>query len=267
MTPTPPPPPTVFHHASPEYFSLNNLSSKGIRSSYDWGRPQDFSRTLADDDESGVFSAGTWYCTEGGWQSPNPKSVTEVFYVIEGHGILGDADGTRHHFGPGDLVVIPKGHTGRWDVNTPIHKLWAVNDHAHVEESGPIIRVQVNHYKDFFSSRHSLVDTSTTACRGKDDVLYVSTASVSSSLWTSNVLYDVGSTQVGVWTCNPGSFDVVSSQKGRWFHLMEGRMFITNDSNGRSQRCVAGDTVLLPPGWSGLVDVLEPVKKLFTVAR
>ena len=186
--------------------------------------------------------------------------------MIEGHGILGDADGTRHYFGPGDLVVIPKGHTGRWDVNTPIHKLWAVNDHAYIEESGPIIRVQVNHYKDFFLTRHSLVGT-TTACCGKDDVLYGSTASVSSSSWTSNVLYDVGSTHVGVWTCNPGSFDVVSSQKGRWFHLIEGIMFITNDSNGKSQRCVAGDTVLLPPGWSGLVDVLEPVKKLFTVAR
>jgi uncharacterized cupin superfamily protein len=251
--------PVVFYHASPEYFSLNNLASKGMRSSYDWGRPQDWSRTFADE---GVVSAGTWFCTEGGWQSPNAKSVTEIFYVIEGHGMLGDADGTRHYFGPGDLVIIPKGHTGRWDVNTPIHKLWAVNDHEYIEESGPIIRVQVNHYKDFFVS-NSLVDA---AKRGSDP-LYGSSSGSVSSCSASNILFDVGSTQVGVWTCNPGSIEVVSSRKGRWFHILQGIMFITNDTDGKSQRCVAGDTVMLPPGWSGLVDVLEPVQKLFTVTR
>jgi len=33
----------------------------------------------------------------------------------------------EHYFGPGDNVIIPKGHTGRWDVYEPIHKVWAVN--------------------------------------------------------------------------------------------------------------------------------------------
>lgn len=254
--------PPVFHHASPEYFSLNNLNSKGLRSSYDWGRPQDWSRTLADVGDD-AFSAGTWYCTEGGWQSSNAKAVTEVFYVIEGHGMLGDADGARHYFGPGDLVIIPKGHTGRWDVNTPIHKLWAVNDHAYVEESGPIIRVQVNHYRDFFAP-HNLVETAKLG----NDPLYGRLPGPLISSSASNILYDMGSTQVGVWTCNPESFEVVPlAGKGLWFHVLQGIMFITNDSDGTTKRCVAGDTVLLPPGWSGLIDVLEPVKKLFTVAR
>jgi uncharacterized cupin superfamily protein len=46
---------------------------------------------------------------------------------LEGYGSLDDADGVRHYFGPGDNVIIPKGHTGRWDVNQPIRKVWAVN--------------------------------------------------------------------------------------------------------------------------------------------
>ena len=107
----PPPPPaassgksTGFCHVPLEYFAFDNLSSKGPRASYDWGTPQDWSRQLADD---GVFSAGSWYCSEGGWPSPNGKAVTEVFYVLDGHGMLGDSDGAKHFFGPGDTVIIP----------------------------------------------------------------------------------------------------------------------------------------------------------------
>ena len=85
-------------HVPLDYFAFDNLSSKGPRATFDWGTPQDWSRKLADD---GVFRAGTWYCTEGGWPSPNGKAVTEVFYVLEGHGMLGDADGAKHFFGPG----------------------------------------------------------------------------------------------------------------------------------------------------------------------
>ena len=242
---------TGFCHAPFEYFHFDNLASKGPRPVFDWGTPQDWSRKLADD---GVFRAGTWYCSEGGWESPNGKAVTEVFYMVEGHGMLGDSDGTKHFFGPGDMVIIPKGHTGRWDVNTPIHKLWAVNDHPNVEEGGPIIRVQVDHYKDF--SPEFLSDTSA------NDPLYGNTGMVASA---SNTFYDVGPTKVGVWTCEQGSFEVASGAR-QWFHMLEGTMFITDSSDGTSKRCVAGDTVMLPAGWSGYVDVVEQTKKVFTVA-
>ena len=242
---------TGFCHAPFDYFHFDNLSSKGPRPTCDWGTPQDWSRKLADD---GVFRAGTWYCTEGGWESLNGKAVTEVFYMVEGHGCLGDADGVKHYFGPGDMVIIPKGHTGRWDVNTPIHKVWAVNAHPNVEETGPVIPVQVDHYKDF--SPECLTDTSA------NDPLYGNTGSVSSA---SNSFYDVGPTKVGVWTCEPGTFEVACGVR-QWFHMVEGTMFITDSSDGTSKRCIAGDTVMLPAGWSGYVDVVEPTKKVFTVA-
>jgi uncharacterized cupin superfamily protein len=242
---------TGFCHVPLDYFHFDNLSSKGPRATYDWGTPEDWSRKFADD---GVFESGTWYCTEGGWATPNGKGATEVFYMVEGHGCLCDADGVKHYFGPGDMVIIPKGHTGRWDVNTPVHKLWVVNDHPNVEESGPVIRVQVNHYQDF--SPQCLSDTSA------NDPLYGNTGSVSSA---SNTFYDVGPTKVGVWTCNSGSFEVASGVR-QWFHMLEGTMFITDSSDGTSKRCVAGDTVMLPAEWSGYVDVVKPTKKVFTVA-
>jgi uncharacterized cupin superfamily protein len=242
---------TGFCHAPLEYFHFDNLSAKGPRASPNWGTPHEWSNQLADD---GVLCSGSWYCSEGGWESPNQKSHTEVFYVINGHGSIGDADGVKHYFGPGDSVIIPKGHTGRWDVNTPIHKIWAVNSHPNVEETGPVIRIQVDHYKDF--SPEFLSDTAAA------DPLYGNTGSVSSA---SNTYYDAGPTKVGVWTCEPGSFEVASGKR-QWFHMLEGTMFITSSLDNTSKRCVAGDTVMLPAGWSGYVDVIEPIKKVFTVA-
>lgn len=242
---------TGFCHAPLDYFSFDKLSGKGPRATFDWGTPEDFSRGLADD---GVFRAGSWYCTPGGWPSPNGKGATEIFYVLSGHGMLGDSDGAQHFFGPGDTVIIPKGHTGRWDVNTDIHKIWAVNAHPNTEERGPIIRTVVSNYMD--SAPENMVDTS--SC----DPLYGNTGCVSSA---SSTFYDVGPTQVGYWTADRGSFEVECGAR-QWFVVMEGVMFVT-DSDGTSKRCVPGDTVMLPAGWSGHVDVVEPVRKVFTVAR
>ena len=96
-TSSPPDDHSPIHHAPLSYLSHPHLTSKGLRATFDWGAPQDASRKLCDD---GVFRAGAWYCSEGGWESPNGKGATEVFYVLEGHGMLGDADGAQHWFGP-----------------------------------------------------------------------------------------------------------------------------------------------------------------------
>lgn len=141
------------------------------------------------------------------------------------------------------------------DVNAPIHKVWAVNAHERIEDTSPVVRVQVDHYKDW--APHRLDDTSA------NDPLYGSTGFVSSA---SHTFYDVGPTKVGVWTCQPGTFEVSFGER-QWFHVLEGTMFVTDASDGTSKRCVPGDTVMLPAGWSGYVDVIEPVKKVFTVAK
>jgi hypothetical protein len=45
---------------------------------------------------------------------------------------VSDPDGTRYPFGPGDVVVLPKGWYGRWDIQQKIHKVWVVHDHPDV---------------------------------------------------------------------------------------------------------------------------------------
>jgi len=216
-------------YAPPDYFALSNLQSKGPRKA-DWGIPTEATRKLDDD---GILRVGAWYCSEGGWPSPNPKAHTEIFYVLEGHGCLTDADGMKHYFGPGDTVVIPKGHKGRWDVYEPIRKVWAVNDHARIEEdTSKVIRVQVYHYCHL----------------------------------SSETLYGVGPTKVGVWTGEAGTSIAVSNGPKSFLYLLEGTLYISNNNTGDAVRMSAGDTVVLPQ-WSGYVDVIESFKMLWTTAK
>ena len=244
------------HHAPLDYFRLDQLVSKGPRATKDWGSPQDATRKLADD---GTLRGGSWFCSEGGWPSPNQKAHTEIFFVLEGHGMLGDSDGAKHYFGPGDTVIIPKGHSGRWDVHTPIHKIWAVNAHEHIEEDESMpIRVRVDGYHTF--APHLL--TPNDAGGGTDPVYGSDAPSIA-----YKTFYDIGPTSVGVWTSQPASI-VVSEplERKSFFHLLEGTLYVHDAATGTSQRCVPGDTVMLPAGFTGYVDVIEPAKKLFTTA-
>jgi len=246
---------TGIHHAPFDYFGLDKLVSKGPRATKDWGSPQDATRKLADD---GTLRGGSWFCSEGGWPSPNQKAHTEVFFVLEGHGMLGDSDGAKHYFGPGDTVIIPKGHSGRWDVHTPIHKIWAVNAHDSIEEdpSTPI-RVRVDGYHTF--APHLLTPN---AEFGADPVYGSDSPAIA-----YRTFYDVGPTSVGVWTSEPASIAVHAPlERKTFFYLLEGVLYVHDATAGTSQRCVPGDTVMLPAGFTGYVDVIEPAKKLFTTA-
>ena len=118
-----------------------------------------------------------------------------------------------------------------------------------MEDRNPVIRVQVDGYHTF--APQNLVKNT------GYDPLYGSThASIA-----YNTFYDVGPTQVGVWTCGSASFPVSIGQK-TFFHLLEGVVIITDNTTGHGRRCVAGDTVVLPEGWSGHLDVSEPAKKV-----
>ena len=153
--------------------------------------------------------------------------------------MLGDADGAKHYFGPGDTVIIPKGHTGRWDVHSPIHKIWAVNPHETIAETSTLIRVRVEPYSG--CAPHCLD-------AGVDGLYGTNTGAAVAS----RDFYNVGPTRVGYWSAQPGSVSVGSSgmaQPRTFFYVMEGLLFVTDAATGTSQRCAAGDTVQLPKGF------------------
>ena len=218
----------TFSHASLSYFSIENLTPKGPRKNADVGEPHDSTRFLAED---GSVSTGSWWCAAGGWPSMSPKAATEVFYVLSGHGCLTDVeDGERHYFGPGDTVIIPKGHVGRWDVLQDMHKVWFTAEHPDVPGS---TKVMVKHYNNMITSENYI------------DNQYFSS---------------------GTSTYRAGSFPNPSPRAAQVFHILEGVVFLTN-ANGTAQRCVSGDTVLLPKGWDGHWDIMETVKTVWCAEK
>jgi len=107
---------------SPESFAWSQLQKKGPRNA-DWGEPEDFSKSFW---KAGPTATGSWACTEGGFNGTPNRPNTEWFYVLEGAGFLTNLDGTARRFGAGDVVILPKGWSGRWDVIEPIRKVWCL---------------------------------------------------------------------------------------------------------------------------------------------
>jgi triosephosphate isomerase len=241
--------PSISHfiHAPLSYFSIDKLTSKGPRKNPDVGSPHDSTRKLA---SIGNIDTGSWWCAAGGWPSPNPRATTEIFYVYSGHACVTDMDGTRHYFGPGDVVILPKNWKGRWDIFEDIHKVWVVVDHPDVDAT--VVRSDkaiIKPYSNF--SPHMLT------CDGvrKD-------ATHGEPVTASDEYLENGYMDVGVWTCMPGSFPGKERTTTEVFHVLEGLFFLTN-VDGTARRCVAGDTVVLPKGWRGYWDVIEKVKKVW----
>lgn len=235
---------SVFSHAPISFFSIDKLTSKGPRNGADVGSPHDSTKPLA---SVGSVKSGSWWCAEGGWPSPTPRATTEVFYVLEGHACVTDMDGTRNFFGPGDLVILPKGWYGRWDVLQDIHKVWMVTDHPDV--LGDSTKAIIKPYSNF--APHHLQSNGVRA-----DANHGAPATASDTYFANQYM------SVGTETCTPGSFPVSERTSTEAFHVLEGVFFVTN-TDGSARRCVAGDTVVLPKGWSGQWDVIETVKKVW----
>lgn len=238
-----------FQHATLDYFAIPNLKPKGPRINADVGQPHDASLPLGGD---GNIESGSWWCAAGGWPSLQQRTTTEIFFVIKGQGCLTDLDGMRHYFGPGDTVILPKGWSGRWDVLEDMHKVWFVHDHPNIEHREYPIRCMIANYRTFAPQYLEPQGVRPDAIHGSPST-------------SSQTIYDIGPTKVGVWTCTPGSFPVHNRPTTECFHVLEGVFFLTNASDGTARRCVAGDTVILPKGWSGYWDVIEPTKKLWVV--
>ena len=242
-------------HAPLSYFDLPLLSPKGTRRSQggavDIGEPEDFSRPLVKEAISGA-RVGSWACTAGGWDSPKLRPTTETFLVLDGTGSVTDKDGMRHPFGPGDVVVLPKHWCGRWDITSRIHKVWVVHDHPDVPGAADgVVRAVVAPVPDIAPGAPMLPVVN------PDKALYEAPANI------AQTIYDVGPTKVGFLLCAPGSFVISERADTEIFFVVEGTFFLTSFDGASSRRCAAGDTVVVPKGWSGFWDVVEPVRKVW----
>lgn len=70
---------------------------------------------------------------------------------------------------------------------------------------------------------------------------------------------------LGVWECQPGGWPVVDRPDTEFTYILSGRALLTDDSSGQVIEISSGDLVILPPGWTGRWDILEPVRKVYAI--
>lgn len=96
------------------------LEPLGPRAGFDSGDPQ----------ASGIeffsghgIDVGVWECTPGGWAIVN-RPNTETMMLLGGRVRITPADGEAVELEEGDVFVLPKGWSGRWDVLETVRKFY-----------------------------------------------------------------------------------------------------------------------------------------------
>lgn len=105
----------------------DRMTDSGVRVGADSGEPR---TAVAELIEAGGIDAGVWRCEPGGWPIDD-RPDTEIMLVLSGRARITAADGTSREVTGGDVFVLPKGWTGRWDVLETLEKLYVIVETEH----------------------------------------------------------------------------------------------------------------------------------------
>lgn len=82
--------------------------------------------------------------------------------------------------------------------------------------------------------------------------------------WTAHEAQGCSS---GIWACEVGRWRIqFAPNKQEFFHVLEGRVRL-HDAAGGFQDFGPGQAALIPPGFVGEFEVLEPVRKHFVLVE
>lgn len=98
------------------------LEPRGIRAGADRGEPvvHSVSQTVEG------ASIGIWECQPGGWPVIS-RGDTEVCVIIDGTGTVTDLETNETaELSQGDVLILPKGWSGRWDLDESLRKVFVI---------------------------------------------------------------------------------------------------------------------------------------------
>ncbi len=99
-----------------------DLEDWGPREGADSGDPRMSGRIFFEG--SGV-QVGVWECTPGGWAIES-RPDHETVQLLAGRARLTNADGSSVELTAGDVLTLPKGWSGRWDILETVRKLYVI---------------------------------------------------------------------------------------------------------------------------------------------
>ena len=68
----------------------------------------------------------------------------------------------------------------------------------------------------------------------------------------------------GIWECTEGKWNADYSSKSEFCHILAGKVILA-DEEGQASSFVAGDSFVIPTGFIGTWEVIEPVRKLYVI--
>jgi uncharacterized protein len=68
----------------------------------------------------------------------------------------------------------------------------------------------------------------------------------------------------GVWECTEGKWTADYASKNEFCHILSGKVVLTDEA-GDSSTFSEGDSFVIPAGFSGTWEVVEPVRKLYVI--
>ena len=72
----------------------------------------------------GGLESGVWTCSIGAWNEKD--AAAEVMLILEGHVRVTGVDGAVAEARAGEMLQIPAGWSGRWEVLEPVRKVWVI---------------------------------------------------------------------------------------------------------------------------------------------
>lgn len=79
--------------------------------------------------------------------------------------------------------------------------------------------------------------------------------------------YSHGPLSAGFWECQPGAWRIAfAANKQEFFHIIHGRVRLHAD-NGQVSDIGPGDAAIIPPGFTGIFEVVEAVRKHYVIVE
>jgi uncharacterized cupin superfamily protein len=76
-----------------------------------------------------------------------------------------------------------------------------------------------------------------------------------------------GDVHAGIWACEKGSWRIVfSPTKDEYFYVLEGRCRVI-DEHGYAAEAGPGEAMVIPAGFKGVFEVVEPMRKHYVVVE
>ena len=77
----------------------------------------------------GTMKIGIWECTPGRFPS-NREAASETCYIMSGRVRITNEDGSFKEIGAGEMLVLPRGWRGEWNILELTRKIYVIHNDA-----------------------------------------------------------------------------------------------------------------------------------------